>query len=329
MSGRIEDLPEDPEIVSKFEKLDFVSLWKGREKVDLLEKSILSHFLSSVDARRILEVGPGNGRLTGIVRRFTQEYVATDINKSFLEEVREKFSRTNSLYVASNLYHLPFADNAFSSVVMVRVFNFMSRPLSVLEEMSRVIGPGGYLIISISPKPSLATLIDDLKYRSYPDIPGDAKRDSITFSNLDIAPVHPASYPTFAFKRSFIRKLFEKVGFNEIARISSGLEDYSVLRFVPVRGLFNIGIIFRIVPVFPTTFFLLQKNNNAKDLLRTFNDVLQCPSCRSKLKISSGTDEIVCGKCGFAGSLKDGITDLTFVPRDAKLANDEEWKGIN
>ena len=40
----MDDGSENPEIVSKFEKLDFLSLWKGREKVNQVEKQILSLF---------------------------------------------------------------------------------------------------------------------------------------------------------------------------------------------------------------------------------------------------------------------------------------------
>ncbi len=325
MHGHTEGIKKDPEVVSKFERFDFVSLWKGREKVDQLEKHILSQFLSIVDSRRILEVGPGNGRMTGVIHRFADEYVATDINTSFLQELRHKFSTTKSLFVASNLYHLPFEDGSFSSAVMIRVFNFVSRPLNVLEEIHRTLAPGGFLIISISPTPSLSTLIDDLKYRSHPEAHGNDKGGKTTLTNLDMVPVHPASYPTFAFKRAFIRWLFETVGFNEIAKISCGLEDYSILRVLPLKSLFNMGIIFRDAPIFPTTIFLLQKNSGGGGPLKPLDDIVQCPSCGSKLNKLSPVDDIVCSNCGFAGSEKDGITDLIFVPKDAKVSREGEW----
>ncbi len=44
VADRMDDGSENPEIVSKFEKLDFLSLWKGREKVNQVEKQILSLF---------------------------------------------------------------------------------------------------------------------------------------------------------------------------------------------------------------------------------------------------------------------------------------------
>ncbi len=314
------------EIVSNFEKLDFVSLWEGRDKVNLLEKKILTHFLKSSDGRRILEIGPGNGRLTGTIKAYASEFVATDINMSFLNEVKLKYGLNDAFYVASNLYHLPFANNSFSSVVMIRVFNFISRPLSVIEELSRVLVNGGHVLISISPRPSLSTLIDDLKYIAFSDHSKGQKKRSITFSNKDMTPVHPASYPTFAFRSSFIRSLFKEAGFKEVGCVSSGLEDYSILRAIPAGSLFNIGIIFRSVPIFPTMFFHFQKGNGNQTSLRVINDILQCPSCSSKLPIEAESGKIECAKCRFVGFTSDGIIDLTYVPQQAKVAKDGQWQ---
>jgi ribosomal protein S27AE len=100
------------------------------------------------------------------------------------------------------------------------------------------------------------------------------------------------------------------------------MEDYSLLRHFPARVFFNAGVVFRAVPIFPTTFFLIQKIDNEPTLLRAIDDVLQCPSCGSKLSASLDTNEISCGECGFFGSEKDGIKDLTYVPKEARVAKE-------
>ncbi len=322
MKEHSEKYSENSETVSKFEKFDFVSLWKGREKVNLLEKEILSNFLEQADGRRILEAGPGNGRLSGVIQNYASEYVTTDINQSFLKEVKSKYFRRDALYIASNLYHLPFSDNSFSTVVIVRVFDFVSKPFQVLDELLRIIVPEGYLLISVGQRPSFSTLIDDIRFHSSYDISNGSKRDSITFSNRDIVSVHPAAYPTFSYKRSFIRNLFKDAGFKVIAMISSGLEDYSLLRSLPVRFLYNSGIIFRELPIFPTTFFLLQKYTSGSSSLRAMKDLLQCPSCGSMLSNQINLREILCSTCGFSGTTKDGITDMTFIPKEAHVAGE-------
>lgn len=309
------------EIVSKFKGLDFVTLWEGRDKVDQLEKSILHTFLKNTDGKRVLEIGPGEGRLTDIIQSHSSEYVATDINESFLKKVKERSKLEKSLYVSSNLYHLPFCDNSFSTVVIVRVFNFISQPLQVMKELSRIIIPGGNLLISVSPKPSLSTLIDDLKYSASNERERMSKRSTITFSNYNMSEVHPASYPTFAFKRSFIRNLFEVSGFIELTKISSGLEDYLMLNTLPVRSLLRIGTIFKSIPIFPTDFFLLQKKCDLSGPLEFVQEIFQCPKCQSKLSKQENANELICKHCGYIGTVNDGIINLTFLPEDAKVVD--------
>ncbi len=124
--------PDNPEIVSFFEKLDFDCLWKGSEKTDTLEKTVLLHLLSISDKRRILELGTGNGRLTGTIQQYAEQYFASDINKSFLKEAKRKSERTASRKFASNLYRLPCSSGPLSGTVMIRLFNLVSRPLQVL-----------------------------------------------------------------------------------------------------------------------------------------------------------------------------------------------------
>ena len=113
--------------MSRFEKFDFESLWKGRDKVDLLEKSILSDMINLVDKRRVLELGTGNGRLGEIVQRNSKEYVAADINKTFLKKSMRSAVRKDGKYVASNMYHLPFANGSLSSVAKSIFSNFRKR----------------------------------------------------------------------------------------------------------------------------------------------------------------------------------------------------------
>ncbi len=321
----MEDPPGSKEIVSKFEKIDFESLWKGREKVDLLEKKIVSVLLSRSDGRRILELGTGNGRMTGLIHNFAEHYVGSDINRSFLKVVREQFSKEDDRYVASNLYHLPFANNSFSCVVMIRVFNFLSQPLRILKGLSRIIIPGGYLLISMSQKPSLSTLIDDLKYHLTEEERNSSRVKSVTFSRADISRVRPASSPTFAFSRKYVSAIFASSGFEVRAEISSGLEDYSVLARLPLNLLYKLGRSFPKFCSFPTTFFLLQKNRRQVGALCEDSDMIRCPVCEAELEEIVLDADLTCRKCGTSFLEKEGILDMTYIPENAEIADEGEW----
>ncbi|MHB1493224.1 MAG: Trm112 family protein [Thermoplasmataceae archaeon] len=201
---------------------------------------------------------------------------------------------------------------------MIRVFNFASQPLQVIRELSRVIAPGGFLIISVNPKPSLATLVDDIKHHAYNENPSLRKLKSVTFSRENTSQIFPASFTTFAHKRKFMRHLFKTNGFMECMRISSGLEDYSFLKFLPMKFFLAIGSIFHKFSLFPTTFFLLQKKGTLKESFPATLDILQCPRCGSGLP-NRGPD-LACGKCGTSYKMDDDILDMTYLPEEAKIA---------
>lgn len=325
MQENTNSVMEGQEVVSRFEKFDFESLWKGRDKVDLLEKSILSDMMNFVDRRRVLELGTGNGRLGEIVQRNSNEYVAADINKAFLKKAKRSAIRKDGKYVASNMYHLPFANGSFSSVVMIRVFNFASLPDRVLKEISRVLVPGGFLIISISPKPSLSTFVDDLKYHFHKTHSERGTSTTITFSREDISEVHPASSPTYAMRREFIRNLFRINKLTELKSISSGLEDYFLLRRLPTRFFIKLGAVFQDFFAFPNTFYLLQKSEGNGSSIEGIDDILVCPECRLPFPKGIALNGVSCASCGFKAAADDGIVDLTYIPDDAKLSDERDW----
>ena len=321
----MDDASENPEIVSRFEKLDFASLWKGREKVDSLEKIVLSSFLGRSDCSRVLELGTGNGRLTSIVQQYAKQYVGCDINKTFLLETKSKSHLKDAIFIASNLYHLPFTDHSFSCIVMIRVFNFVSKPIHVLRELSRLLVPGGFLLISINPKPSIATLVDDIKYHVFKSEEKLNKAKNVTFSKSIISEVHPASSPTFAFKRKFIEELFRMNNLSKCMKISSGMEDYSLIERMPVKFFLEVGILFNFLPLFPTTFFLLQKKSDHADRLPDIHQILKCPKCGSKITLQDGLPVHTCRECSTEYIVDNEILDMTHIPADAKIANEGKW----
>ena len=316
---------ENQEIVSRFEKLDFTSLWEGREKVNSLEKIILSSFLKTSDCSRILELGTGNGRLTSTIQHYAKQYVGSDINKEFLAQVKSKSNMEDAIFLASNLYHLPFADNSFSCIVMIRVFNFVSQPFQVLRDLSRILVPGGFLLISINPKPSLATIVDDFKLHMAESKVKSRESKSVTFSRLNISEVHPASSPTFAFKRNFIEQLFHKNNLSVRRKISSGLEDYSLLKRIPLNFYLKIGTMFNFFPLFPTTFFLLQKKQDKVIPLPDIHNILKCPKCGSGITLKDDLSDHTCAECSSVYLMDKDILDMIYIPSNAMIADEGEW----
>jgi ubiquinone/menaquinone biosynthesis C-methylase UbiE len=53
-------------------------------------------------------------------------------------------------YHDASVYALPFADNSFDAVLMVRVFHHLHNSDAALKELHRILRPGGMLVFSYS-----------------------------------------------------------------------------------------------------------------------------------------------------------------------------------
>src|SRR5687767_1666021 len=104
----------------------------------------------------ILEIGMGNGffvkdilsaannvKYTGCDFSETMVKEATALNDSFAASVK---------FILSHAEHLPFDDGYFDKVFTINTIYFWENAVATLAEISRVIKPGGMLIVTLRPK---------------------------------------------------------------------------------------------------------------------------------------------------------------------------------
>lgn len=94
---------------------------------------------------RILEVAPGPGYFAVMLARAGRRVAAVDISRSFISMIRENAARAG---VTIDVRHgdaaaLPFGDDSFDYVVCMAAFKNFTNPLGALNEMYRVLTPGG------------------------------------------------------------------------------------------------------------------------------------------------------------------------------------------
>ena len=132
--------------------------WAARDYEDRCDRVAIRALLP-VMGERLIEVGAGYGRLADEYRGF-REIVLFDASPAHVEAAREEFRNDPQVRVEQgDAYSLPFPDATFDAVVCVRVVHHLEHPEAVFAEFSRVLRPGGVLVLEFANKRNLKAVI--------------------------------------------------------------------------------------------------------------------------------------------------------------------------
>lgn len=108
---------------------------------------IIPGALANVDlGDDVLEVGPGPGRTTEILREMTARLTAVEIDPELAAALRERMAGTNVTVVEADATALPLPDVRFSAAVSFTMLHHVPTPEQqdqLLGEVRRVLRPGG------------------------------------------------------------------------------------------------------------------------------------------------------------------------------------------
>jgi SAM-dependent methyltransferase len=123
------------------------------------------------EARRLLEVGAGDGRLTVALARTypdLEEIVSTDIAADMAKRIGR---RAEGLGLADRIrpdaqdvQALTYPDSSFDAVVSLFSMHHWRRPAAALRELDRVLKPGGLMaVVDGCGRPSIGQLYRDIR----------------------------------------------------------------------------------------------------------------------------------------------------------------------
>lgn len=170
------------------ERLDF----SGKEKYSAVEATIhLNRYAMArpyVAGKRVLDVASGEGYGSFLLRRWGAESVeGIDVDEQTVETATRLFGGDGVHYQCHTAEQLPFEDHTFDVICSFETIEHLDHPELFLQEIRRVLKPGGNIILSCPNDP----------YYYKPGEPGN--------------PFHKKQYTYFDFKQLVEKYLGQRV----------------------------------------------------------------------------------------------------------------------
>ncbi len=127
--------------------------WDELRALGLPAGAIEAALLAALPARlgRLLDVGTGTGRLLELVAERAEHALGVDASRAMLALARARLAERGlaggCAVRQADMYRLPFADGGFDAVAMQMVLHYAEDPAAALAEASRVLRPGGLLLV--------------------------------------------------------------------------------------------------------------------------------------------------------------------------------------
>jgi ubiquinone/menaquinone biosynthesis C-methylase UbiE len=112
---------------------------------------VFKKLLEKINGGEVLDVGCGTGQFIGILLECLgsfSSFTGVDVDVESLAEARENYPGNNYRFLESGSDNLPFENECFDLVSISKALHHVEDPVATLDEMKRVLKPGGYLIIN-------------------------------------------------------------------------------------------------------------------------------------------------------------------------------------
>lgn len=128
--------------------------------VDQTEKRLIFSMIKT-ERGRALDLGCGTGNYTIEPYKKGFDVIGVDLSQEMLKIAKVKIP--NVLFIRADAYNLPFKKEVFDLVLSVTMFEFIHEPEKVLNEIYRVLKPGGEVVIGTMNGRSLWFIFKRLK----------------------------------------------------------------------------------------------------------------------------------------------------------------------
>jgi ubiquinone/menaquinone biosynthesis C-methylase UbiE len=301
--------------ICDYEGSDYqASFWDqgGREYEDRTEAIALQRLLPR-GGRLLLELGAGAGRNTPRYLGF-ERIVLLDYSRTQLEQAQQRLGKSDKyIYVAADVYRLPFVGGLFDTATMIRVLHHMSDAPKALGQVKDVLGSNGVFILEYANKLNLKAI---LRY-----FLGRQKWSPFTLEPVEFVKLN------FDFHPNAIRSWMENLGLRIERTLTLSHFRVGLLKqIVPTRILVFLDSLFQWTGAWwqlSPSVFVRAKNTgrdarpepgrrgiplHRQDASRILS-YFKCPDCGHSPLVDQ-TEYLECSGCGKRWEVKDGIYDF-------------------
>jgi SAM-dependent methyltransferase len=275
------------------------SFWDqgGRAYEDRSEEIALRRLLP-VSGKLLLELGAGAGRNTPRYQGYDR-IVLLDYSHTQLQQAQTRLGRSERyIYVAADIYHLPFVAGLFDTATMIRTLHHMADAPLALRQVRLVMQPGGTFILEYANKRNLKAILRFL-FRRQQWNPFTPEPVEFTTLNFDF---HPKAVRQWLSDCGFIleRQL-------TVSHFRMGLAK----RLIPLKLLVGLDSAMQLTGNWwqftPSVF--MRARAAATDTASNPSGFFACPECRHA-PLEEAADRLTCPACGRRWAIRDGIYDF-------------------
>ena len=290
--------------VCNYEGSDYQqSFWEqgGREYEDRAEAIALKRMLPK-NGKLMLELGAGAGRNTPRYAGF-ERIVLLDYSTTQLIQAQEKLGCSEKyIYVAADIYRLPFRDRQFDAATMIRALHHMADAPKALKQIRNVLRSNAVFILEFANKLNLKSIV---RY-----ITGRQKWNPFSLEPVEFVKLN------FDFHPKAIRKWLGELGFSIEKTLTVSHFRLGLLkRIVPARLLAALDGLFQPTGEFwqftPSVFVKARTKDTVHDdeVSLSVIDLFKCPDCEGE-KLEEMKDHLHCPICESNWAVLDGIYDF-------------------
>ena len=290
--------------ICDYEGSDYqASFWGkgGREYEDRTEAIALKRLLPK-GGRLLLELGAGAGRNTPRYRGFDRT-VLLDYSRTQLEHAQQRLGTSDQyIYVAADVYRLPFVDGLFDAATMIRVLHHMADAPKALRQITDVLRPGGVFILEFANKLNLKAIFRYVVGKQ-------------TWSPFTLEPVEFVRL-NFDFHPKAVKSWLSELGFDiEKTLTLSHFRVGLLKRMVPTSILVFLDSISQWTGAFwqlsPSVFVRakLQSGQQPQEIPENIILFFKCPDCGHS-PVLDKENYLECSNCKKQWGVRDGIFDF-------------------